>query len=611
MDDTPLANLPDDPALLHQMLREQQATVVTLLKQREAAREGQAHLEERYGELEHDYGQLQQKHAELQQRNAEPQQPSDPSLAELLTQREARIAELEKKQSELTKELETKIKELELDKLRLAHQLDLLKKRYYGPRADRVTLGQLLLEFAADLESRPVNPQDLPQDLPAGEAVDLQTVRRVKRGRRNLKNFENLPTVRQVHDLPEDQRVCADGHAMVKIGEEVTFQIERAPGFFYRLEHVQIKYACVTCDEAGETPQITLAEKPLQPIEKGMAGPGLLAYVVTSKYADFLPLYRLENIFRRDGFEIDRSTLCVWAGDVADLVKPVYDLMIQRVLQSHVIGTDDTVLPMLAPEKCRQARMWIYRGDGAHPHNVFDFTTSRKRDGPASFLKGYNQVLLADAYGGYDGIAIEKDIVLAGCWAHGRRHFIDSQDLCPQIAGEALVRIRRLFAIEEPIKGRPAAERLAVRQERSVPVLAELHELLLARKDQLVPKHPVAQAIGYVLNQWEPLNTFAADGAVDLDNNLAEQEMKRIAMGRKAFLFVGNERGGRTAAILSSLTSTCRRHGVDPQFYFTQLLTNLPTTPMSQVEDWLPDAFKRRGLDPAVAYAEALSSLRR
>jgi transposase len=416
MDDAFPLVLPDTPALLQQMVRQQQATVVQLMKQRESARQGLAQLQESHGELEHEYGELQQRYAESQRIQAK-------------LERERQ--ELEKEREELTKERDQKIAELELEKLRLAHQLELLKKRYYGPRADRGDLGQFLLEFAQELEARPVNPQDLPA---GAEALDVPTVRRVKRGRRRLADLD-LPTVEKVHDLTEAEKVCSHGHAKVKIGEERTYQIERAPGFFYRVAHVRIKYACADCEHNGENPQITLADKPLQPIEKGMAGPGLLAYVITSKYADYLPLYRLENIFSRAGFAIDRSTMSIWAGDVADLVKPVYDRMVQRVLQSHVVGTDDTVMPMLDVGKCRQARMWVYRGDDEHPYNVFDFTVSRSRDGPAKFLGDYQGTLLADAYGGYDGIAIEKNIVLAGCWAHGRRKFVDSQDLCPEIAG--------------------------------------------------------------------------------------------------------------------------------------------------------------------------------
>lgn len=574
--------LPDDPDRLKQMIRQQQGTVLTLLQQRD--------------ELQND----RDRHiAELDKQREQ--------IAELEKQRERLAKERDQKVAELKNQLEQKVAELELEKLRLVHQLAQLEKRYYGPRADRVDLGQMLLEFGQDLEARPVNPQDLPAGT---EAADPKAVRRVKRGRRRLADLD-LPTVQKIHDLSEQEKLCPNGHTKVKIGEERTYQIERAPGFFYRVEHVRIKYGCESCEQNGDHPQITLAEKPLQPIEKGMAGPGLLAYVVSSKFADYLPLYRLQNIFARSGFEIDRSTMCVWAGDVADLIKPVYDRMVQLVLQSHVIGTDDTIMPMLATGRCRQARMWVYRGDEAHPFNVFDFTLSRSRDGPAQFLKGFKGTLLADAYGGYDGICIEKSILQAGCWAHARRKVVDSHDLAPEIAGPILLRIRRLFAIEEPIKGAAPQERLAARQAKSVPVLAELHGLLVSAKEKLLPKHPLAGAIGYVLNQWKPLNTFAADGAVDLDNNLVEQEMKRQALNRKNSLFVGNERGGRNAAILSTVTSTCRRHGVDPQFYFTQLLTNLPKASMSEIDDWLPDAFKRRGLDPAATYAEALSSLRR
>ncbi len=598
--------LPEDPELLRQMLREQQATILTLLRQRDQARQGQQRLEESRGELEHEYERLQREHGELQHRHAEAQRAMD-ALGKQNAALDGQRAALEQQCRALKEECDRKLAELEVERLRLVQQIHQFKKQYYGPRADWVDLGQMLLEFARELESRPVDPQDLADQPPL---ADPPAVRRVRRGRRRLADLD-LPTVEKVHDLAEAEKFCAGGHAKVKIGEEITWQIERAPGFFYKVKQVQIKYGCVECERNGDGPQIELAAKPLQPIEKGMAGPGLLAYVVTSKFADYLPLYRLQNIFGRAGFEIDRSTMCVWAGDVADLVKPVYDRMVQAVLRSHVIGTDDTIMPMLGIGRCRQARMWVYRGDLEHPYNVFDFTISRSRDGPARFLGDYSGTLLADAYGGYDGISIEKSIVLAGCWAHARRKFVDSHDLCPEVAGGILARIRRLFAIEEPMKGAAPAERLAARREKSVPVLAELHGLLLSGRQKLLPKHPVAGAIGYALNQWKPLNTFVADGAVDLDNNLAEQEMKRQALNRKNSLFVGNERGGRTAAILSSITSTCRRHGVDPQFYFTQLLTNLPGTPMSQLDDWLPDAFKRRGQDPATAYAEALSSLRR
>jgi hypothetical protein len=358
------------------------------------------------------------------------------------------------------------------------------------------------------------------------------------------------------------------------------------------------------------------ADAPGAPIDKGLAGPGLLAFVVTSKYADYLPLFRLENIFERSGVEIARSTQSLWCRDVAELVTPLHELMIARVLQSKVVGTDDTIMPMLCPGagKALKARMWVYVGDEDNPYQIFDFTLSRSRDGPEKFLKGYTGTLLADAYGGYDGVVVGNGILRAGCWAHARRKFVDAEASHPVIAAEAVRIIGKLYAIEERGKELDASSRGELRRAESAPILAALKDRLFAWRDGeggLLPKHPMAQAIQYALNQWDALSVFvgrAGDGAdagriggVPIDNNAAERQMKRIVLNRKNSLFVGNERAGRTAAILSSLTSTCRRHSIDPQRYLTQLLINLPATPLSEMERWLPDEWKRRDPPPPAA----------
>jgi hypothetical protein len=275
---------------------------------------------------------------------------------------------------------------------------------------------------------------------------------------------------------------------------------------------------------------------------------------------------------------------------VGDLVEPLYGLMANEVRESHVVATDDTVMPVLSKEKCANARMWVYVGDEAHPYNVFDFTLSRGRDGPKYFLKDYNQVLLADGYGGYNGVVAGNSIVRAGCWAHLRRKLIDAEKAAPEIACEAIEMVRFLYAVEKQSKDVAVGERLRSRQQRSAPVLAELRDRFLAWKEQLLPKHPMAEAINYALSQWQELNVFSFDGAVPIDNNVSEREMKRVILNRKNSLFVGNARGGRTAAILASLTSTCRRHDIDPQLYLTQLLTNLPSAP--ELSTWLPDRWK-------------------
>jgi hypothetical protein len=262
------------------------------------------------------------------------------------------------------------------------------------------------------------------------------------------------------------------------------------------------------------------------------------------------------------------------------------------VRASHVVAIDDTIMPMLKTGHCAKARMWVYVGDAAHPYNVFDFTLSRGRDGPKYFLQDYNQVLLADAYGGHDGVVAGNAIVRAGCWAHLRRKVIEAEKAVPEIAKEAIALVRALYAVERQGSNAPVEDRLRLRQEQSASVLAELGEKFFDWKEQLLPKHPMAEAFNYALGHWEELNVFLADGAVAIDNNVSEREMKRIVLNRKNSLFVGNARGGRTAAILASLSSSCRRHDVDPQIYLTQLLVNLRSLRMSDLPDWLPDRWK-------------------
>jgi hypothetical protein len=267
--------------------------------------------------------------------------------------------------------------------------------------------------------------------------------------------------------------------------------------------------------------------------------------------------------------------------------------------------------------------MWIYQGDEAHPYNVFAFTESRKRDGPAMFLKDFAGTLLADAYGGYDGIVLEKELPRAGCWAHARRKYVDAEKAAPDVARAILRLIKALFDLEKQLKDpdldelpadaerraaekrRLADERLRRRRTEALPLLNTLYALLVEQKAKLLPKHPMAEAIGYTLNQWRELTLFTTDGAVPIHNNLAEQQMKRIALLRKNALFVATPNGGETAAILSSITSTCRRHEINPQAYLTQLLANLPetpisrpSTPISRIDEWLPDHWKETPPSP-------------
>jgi len=513
-------------------------------------------------------------------------------LRTLLVERDSerqRVEELQKK----TEEQRKRADELYLENLRLQQELARYKKWYYGPRADRLSeneLAQVLLDFAEELEQQPIASQEVP---PASEPeYELRRVKR-RKGRRALANFENLPVSTQVYELSAEERACpCCGAERQEIGAEESWQIEYIPGHFERMQHVRKKYACPSCERAGENPRIEVAAKADTAIEKGFAGPGLLAYIVTSKFADYLPLYRLEDIFERQGFAISRATQSVWCGEVADVVEPLYQRMAERVRQSHVVATDDTVLPMLSVGHTQPARIGVYVGDQDNPYNVFDFTLDRGREGPKHFLKGFTQTLLADAYGGYNGVVAGNSITRAGCWSHARRKFVDAEKTAPEIAREAVSLLRGLFAVEKQAKEVSVEQRLQLRQQQSVPLLTELRQRLLRWKQQLLPKHPLAEAVNYTLSQWAELNVFCSDGAVPIDNNVSEREMKRDVLHRKNSLFVGNPRGGRTAAILASLTSTCRRHEIDPQLYLTQLLVNLPSWPARDLDAWLPDNWK-------------------
>lgn len=499
------------------------------------------------------------------------------------------------KQSQRAEEQTRRANDLQVENLRLQLELDRFRKWYYGPRADRLQstgdLTQMLLNFAEGMDLKPVNPADVP--LRTEPAEELRRVKR-RKGRRNLANFENLPVTTQVHELNAAERACpCCGIERKEIGTDESWQVEYLPGHFVRIHHVRRKYACAGCENNGNNPQMETAAKPEMAIDKGMAGPGLLAYIATSKFSDYLPLYRLEDIFERQGFEISRATQSVWCGDIADLAEPLWALMAERVRTSHVVATDDTIMPMLSKGKTTNARMWVYVGDDDYPYNVFDFTLNRGRDGPKYFLKDYRQVLLADAYGGYNGVVAGNEITRAGCWAHLRRKVIEAEKTAPEIAREAIEMVRVLYAVEKQARDLSVMARLELRQEESAPVLAQLREKFLTWKEQLLPKHPMAEAVNYALSQWTELNVFCSDGAVAIDNNVSEREMKRVVLNRKNSLFVGNPRGGRTAAILASLTSTCRRHDVDPQLYLTQLLTNLSQVRKSELQNWLPDQWKR------------------
>jgi transposase len=423
----------------------------------------------------------------------------------------------------------------------------------------------------------------------------------------------DAPREQLIHDLPESEKPCpCCGKMRHVIGREISEQIDFVPAKVHIIEHVRLTYACPDCQArtAEGGPQIVTAEKPLAPIEKGLAAPGLLAYIIVSKYGDHLPLHRLERILERHDIQIARSTMCDWAAQCAVLLSTLYALMVKRVLRSKVIHTDDTPVDVLdrSRTETRTGRFWVYLGNKFNPFTVFAYTPSRKRDGPMEFLAGWGKdqrvYLQADAFGGYDVIyAGEGQVIEVACWSHARRRFYDARNSDVQASTRALAYIRLLYDIEKQAKESAerdgldlASERLRLRRQFAVPRLEEFRTWLLSQQADsggpVLPRSPMGLAITYALNQWDALCVYTTDGELAIDNNAAENALRRVALGRKNWLFCGSDNGGRTAAVLFSLIATCQRHKVNPFEYLRDVLTRIAATPLSQLDQLLPDQWK-------------------
>lgn len=463
-------------------------------------------------------------------------------------------------------------------------------RRYYGPRSERFDPRQLLL-FGQRIDQVALDEASIEEE--AGEELVTRRVKhRHHHGRQQLP--DSLERIEIEHDL-EDKACPACGCERKRIGAEVSEQLEYFPASFKVLKHVRPKYACAKCDHDGYNPHIATAAKPPQPIDQGLPGPSLLAYVALSKLGDHLPLYRLERIFARQRVHVARSTMCAWMRCAGELVRPLVELMAARVKQSRVVHTDDTPVPIQSPgqKQCRQGRIWCYLGDEANPYTVYDYTPNRQRDGPAKWLAGYAGYLQADAYGGYDGIYHQEQVTEVACWAHARRKFYDAQDSDELRSTQMLALIGELYAIERESKDADEAARLALRQERSVPVLARIQAWLDAEGQVVLPRSPLAAAIGYAQNQWEALTTYTSQGFLNIDNNASERALKRVAIGRKNWLFAGHDQAAENHARLWSLIASCERHNLDPQRYLTSVLAKIGQTPARELNQFLPDVWKR------------------
>jgi transposase len=471
----------------------------------------------------------------------------------------------------------------------LQHQIEQLLRARYGPKRERVDENQLFL-FAADIVARHEEEQEHGREQET-ESAGTAKPKPKGHGRRRLP--KELERRRTEYELAEEDRHCPHCQGqLVAFDEEVSERLEYVPASLYVIEEVCKKYAC----ENGCT--VVTAQKPMQPIEKGLPGPGLLAQVVVNKYGDHLPLNRQEDIFDRLGVKLSRQTMCDWMKSCADLLSPLYGLMGECTLSSKAVQTDDTPVPVLDPElpRTRKGRIWTYVGDPEHPYTVYDYTPNRSRDGPDAFLKDFAGFLQADAYSGYDHLYKDpdRDITEVACWAHCRRKFYEAQSSDLMRSMVMLAYVRLLYDVEREAKEQQldSAARLALRQEKSVPILNDIKVYLQRERALVLPKDPIGEAIGYALGNWEALSRYCEDGDLEIDNNGAERSLRQYAVGRNNWMFFGSDNGGRTAAILASFVVTCKRLEIDPFVYLRDIFERISAHPANRIAELLPDKWK-------------------
>jgi transposase len=454
-----------------------------------------------------------------------------------------------------------------------------LQRMQFGPSSERLAhhIDQLELQLE-DLETtktaKPTAgaPHAVPAAQPARKPLPAE-----------------LP--RETETLSPKETSCPDCGGMLKhLGEDVSEMLEFVPSRFKVIRTVRPKLACNRCDAIVQEPA------PHRPIDRGLAGPGLLAHVLVGKYCDHLPLYRQSEIYAREGIDLDRSTLAGWVGGASRTLEPLVDAIRKYVLSAMKIHADDIPVPVLAPGmgKTKTGRLWTYvrddrpAGSTEAPAVWFAYSPDRKSEHPSNHLATFRGRMQADAFPGFNRL-YERGVTEVACWAHVRRKFHDLYETHQSpIAKEAIERIGALYGIEREIRGRPPDERKQIRNERARPLLDDMKHWFKTCLTKLSKKSDVAVAIHYALGRWTPLLRYCDDGALEIDNNAAERALRAVALGRKNYLFAGSNAGGERAAAMYTLVGCAKLHGIDPEAYLSHVLTRIADHPINRIQELLP-----------------------
>lgn len=479
-----------------------------------------------------------------------------------------------------------------------------LRREQYGQSSER---GARLIE-QMELQLEELEADAAEDEIAAERAAARSTsVTAFERRRPARKPFpEHLPRERVVVQAPTACTCCGSAR-IVKMGEDVTETLEVIPRRWKVIETVREKFTCRDCEKISQPPA------PFHAIPRGWAGPNLLAMVIFEKFGQHQPLNRQAERYAKEGVDLSLSTLADQVGACAAALQPVHDLIRAHVLAAERLHGDDTTVPLLARGGSRQARLWTYVRDdrpfagGAPPAALFCFSPDREMTNPNRHLAGWAGTLQADAYGGYNDLYRANrnpaPVLSALCWSHARRKFFELADIAGNVrkgkpaheispvALEAVTRIDALFDIERGINRLPAAARLEARQRLSRPLVEALHDWLLAERARLSKHNPVAKAINYMFEKagrWDAFTRFLDDGRLCLTNNAAERALRGVALGRKAWLFAGSQRGGDRAACMYSLIVTAKMNDIDPQAWLADVLARMPNLPVSRLPELLP-----------------------
>jgi transposase len=511
--------------------------------------------------------------------------PSEPLPADLAAAHAMILAQRD--QLALAKS-EVTVGRLEIERLKL--MLAKARRKQFGQSSER---GKLLIEqlelAIEDLEETQAE-QDTKAEIAAPEAAKEKRAQNLRAPRRPLP--DNLPVERIVEPAPCACGKCGSAR-LHKLGEVISKTLECEPRRWKIIEHVREKFSCRDCEAITEAPA------PSHPIPRGFAGPSLLAMVLVNKFLLHQPLNRQSKTFAREGIEIDVSTLADRVGACVVALEPLIDAIRTHVMSAERIHADDTTVPVLAKMKAVVGRIWTYVrddrpfGGSDPPAALFYYSRNRAGEHPQGHLAGYVGLMQADAFNGYNDLyrANRKPVPIleAACWSHGRRKFFDlAKTGEAPIAAEAVRRIDELFAIERAINGKAPEQRLAVRREKSAPLVTDLEIWIRQQRDLLSSGNDTAKAINYLLNRWAAFTRFLDDGRVCLTNNAAERALRGVAVGRRNWTFAGSDAGGHRAAAIYTLIETCKMNDVDPQAWLADVLARLPDHPASKVADLLP-----------------------